>query len=179
MILIGIGSNLPSERAGSPLETCEAAMTALAGDESEIQIAARSPWYRSRPVPASEQPWFVNAVARIETDLEPVALLDRLHLIEDRFGRRRGSRNEARVLDLDLLAYDDRVSGRETSLNLPHKRLHERLFVLAPLNDIAPDWRHPVLNVTAAELLSALALGQIVERMDVENSLAAGEQSHI
>ena len=106
MILIALGANLPS-RAGSPRETCEAALAAL--EAAGVRIEARSRWYASPPDPPSDQPWYVNGVVKVATDLEPGPLLDRLHRIERDFGR--GSRaetvrNAARPLDLDLIDYD-------------------------------------------------------------------------
>ena len=130
-----------------------------------VAIVARSPWYLSEPVPASDQPWFVNGVVEIATELPPPELLARLLALEAQFGRERGARDAARTLDLDLLDYD----GRECStpdLVLPHPRLHERRFVLAPLCDIVPDWRHPRLGLTAAELLAGLPPGQPIRRTD-------------
>lgn len=102
MIFIGVGSNLPSERYGSPLETCRAALAAVAA--AGVTISRRSRWYESAPVPPSGQPWFVNAVAEVATELPPESLLAILHGIEEKFGRVRRERNEARILDLDLLA---------------------------------------------------------------------------
>ena len=104
MILLGMGSNLPSA-AGAPRATLEAALAAL--DQSGLRIVKRSRWYRSVPVPASDQPDFVNGVVAVETALEPAELLALLHRIEARFGRARREVNAARSLDLDLLAYDD------------------------------------------------------------------------
>ena len=130
-----------------------------------VAIVARSPWYLSEPVPASDQPWFVNGVVEIATELPPPELLARLLALEAQFGRERGARDAARTLDLDLLDYD----GRECStpdLVLPHPRLHERRFVLAPLCDIVPDWRHPRLGLSAAELLAGLPPGQPIRRAD-------------
>ena len=130
-----------------------------------VAIVARSPWYLSEPVPASDQPWFVNGVVEIATELPPPELLARILALEAQFGRERGARDAARTLDLDLLDYD----GRECStpdLVLPHPRLHERRFVLAPLCDIVPDWRHPRLGLTAAELLAGLPPGQPIRRAD-------------
>jgi len=130
-----------------------------------VAIVARSPWYLSEPVPASDQPWFVNGVVEIATELPPPELLARLLALEAQFGRERGARDAARTLDLDLLDYD----GRECStpdLVLPHPRLHERRFVLAPLCDIVPDWRHPRLGLSAAELLAGLPPGQPIRRTD-------------
>jgi 2-amino-4-hydroxy-6-hydroxymethyldihydropteridine diphosphokinase len=107
MILIGLGANLASAEFGAPPASLEAALRML--QESGVRIVARSRWYRSAPVPASSQPWFVNGVAAVETTLDPVALLALLHEIEARFGRVRRERNAARVLDLDLLDYAARV----------------------------------------------------------------------
>ncbi len=164
MILIGIGSNLAAVSAKTPLETAQAALPALAAPH--LQPLACSSWYETAPVPASEQPWFVNAVSLIATDLEPKALLDRLLDVESRFDRARGERNAARTLDLDLLDYDGLIIDT-AQLTLPHPRLHERRFVLEPLREIAPSWRHPRLQLTAAELLDRLPPGQQVRRLAV------------
>ena len=154
MILIGLGANLASPEFGQPPQSLEAALRLIA--ERGARIIARSRWYRSAPVPPSGQPWFVNGVAAVETTLEPAALLQVLHNVEARFGRVRRERNEARVLDLDLLAYDDRVSAEGETPVLPHPRLHERAFVLRPLAEIAPQWRHPRLGLSLSAMLAAL-----------------------
>ena len=163
MILIGIGSNLAAPPARSPRETAEAALPALAAPH--LHPFACSSWYESAPVPVSDQPWFVNAVALIATDLEPELLLDRMLAVEARFGRQRGERNAARTLDLDLLDYDGLIMDTP-KLVLPHPRLHERRFVLEPLREVAPNWRHPALGLTAGELLARLPSGQSVRRLD-------------
>lgn len=155
MILIGIGSNLPSEVAGPPLDTCEAALAALAGEN--IRLLARSRWYRSAPVPASDQPDYVNGVALVESAHDPVALLAALQRIETAFGRRRGPMNAARTLDLDILAYGDLVRRNGQPPALPHPRLQDRAFVLLPMVEVAPDWRHPESGLGLAELIAALA----------------------
>ncbi len=152
MIFIGIGANLPSA-AGSPRQTCEAALVHLG--RLGIVVAERSPWYETAPVPVSDQPWFVNAVARIETSLSPAGVLAALHLTEAAYGRLRSEANAARTLDLDLLAYGDLVRTEGAPL-LPHPRLHERAFVLFPLRDLAPRWRHPVLGETSENLAARL-----------------------
>ena len=160
MILIGMGANLPSP-AGPPQQTLEAALAALA--EAGIALERRSAWYRSAPLPAGDQPWYVNGVVSVATRLAPVELLGLLHRVEARFGRMRRERNEPRVLDLDLLDHDG-VLRQETPV-LPHPRLHERAFVLLPLADIAPDCRHPASGASLATLIAALPPGQVAERL--------------
>ena len=162
MILIGIGGNLASLQFGPPLDTLAAAMVAL--EAEGVQIATRSAWYRTEPVPRSDQPLFVNAVASLKTGLAAGDLLAVLQVVEGQFGRVRGERNAPRVLDLDLLDYQGQVTDT-ASLALPHPRLHQRRFVLVPLAEIAPDWRHPLEGLTAQQLLSRLAAKQLVERL--------------
>ena len=159
MIFIGVGSNLPSERYGSPLETCRAALTAV--EAAGVAIRRRSRWYESAPVPPSGQPWFVNAVAEVETGLQPDALLAVLHGIDEKFGRVRRERNEARILDLDLLAYDDMVRNSPSGPVLPHPRMKDRAFVLLPLAELAPGWRHPVTGARISDLVAALPPDQV------------------
>jgi 2-amino-4-hydroxy-6-hydroxymethyldihydropteridine diphosphokinase len=159
-ILVGIGANLASARFGPPRDTVEAALAALA--RAGIAVTARSRWFESAPVPLSDQPWYVNGVALVASSLAPRALLDRLHEIEAAFGRVRGVPNAPRVLDLDLLAHGTSVLAEEGGLVLPHPRLAERAFVLLPLADVAPDWRHPATGLGLPEMLANLAPGQVV-----------------
>ena len=153
VILIGIGSNLAAAGFASPLATAAAALARLS--EIGIAVRCRSHWYMSQPVPPSDQPWYANGVVAVATALAPVALLDALLAVEAGFGRRRSVPNAARTLDLDLLDYGGTLCVGDR-LVLPHPRLHERRFVLAPLAEIAPCWRHPRSGKTAAELLAAL-----------------------
>ena len=162
MILIGIGGNLASPRFGLPLDTLAAALAAL--EAEGIRIATRSAWYQTEPVPRSDQPWFINAVASLITGLTARDLLAVLQMVEGQFGRVRGKRNAARVLDLDLLDHQGQAIDT-ASLVLPHPRLHQRRFVLVPLAEIAPEWRHPLSGLTAEQLLSRLAAKQPVERL--------------
>ncbi|HEX4194232.1 MAG TPA: 2-amino-4-hydroxy-6-hydroxymethyldihydropteridine diphosphokinase [Stellaceae bacterium] len=159
MILIALGANLPSP-AGGPQETLEAALAEL--EARGVHIAARSRWYRTAPVPVSDQPWFVNGVARVVTALEPLALLRALQEVEHVFGRLRSVPNAARTLDLDVIAYDNRLVNTP-ELILPHPRMQDRAFVLLPLAEIAPGWRHPVLGKTVEALISALPAEQKAE----------------
>ena len=157
MIVIGIGGNLAYPPFGSPRETAAAALARL--PDIGVMLVRQSRWYETEPVPPSDQPWYVNAVALVTTALGPAQLLKQLLALEDRFGRRRSTPNAARTLDLDLLDYNGRQSA-DAQLILPHPRLHERRFVLAPLAEIAPDWRHPRLGLSAVELLAGLPPGQ-------------------
>jgi len=151
MILIGIGSNV-SGPWGPPKATVERALTAL--DEAPLQRVKASRAIVTAPFGRIDQPDFVNAVAEIKTSLEPSALLAHLHAIERRAGRRRTLRWGPRTLDLDLLDYDGLIDP--DSPVLPHPGIPERSFVLAPIAEIAPHWRHPVLDETAATLLARL-----------------------
>lgn len=163
MILIGLGANEPSV-VGPPQATLEAALAMLAAEG--VAIAAQSRWYRSAPVPPSDQPWFVNGVVAVTTRLDPAGLLALLHRTEAHFGRRRRQRDEARPIDLDLLAYDDLVWGEGRTPRLPHPRLHQRAFVLLPLRDVAPNWRHPDLGQSVAALIAALPPEQRAEPIE-------------
>ena len=162
MILIGIGGNLESAQFGPPRDTLTAALAAL--KEKRIRILTRSGWYRTEPVPRSDQPWFVNAVVSLATELGAKDLLNALQATERQFGRVRGELNAPRILDLDILDYQGEVMDT-TSLVLPHPRLDERRFVLIPIAEIAPDWRHPILELTAVQLLAQLSSEQRIQRL--------------
>jgi 2-amino-4-hydroxy-6-hydroxymethyldihydropteridine diphosphokinase len=153
MVLIGLGGNLPDPRFGAPRRVLAAALAALAAEG--VRVDARSSWYRSAPLPPSDQPWYVNAVARLATTRDPLALLVLMQRVERQFGRVRGAPNAARTVDLDLLDFDGLEIETEF-LVLPHPRLHLRRFALVPLAEIAPLWRHPGLGLSAAELLAGL-----------------------
>lgn len=134
-------------------------------EEAGVRVVDCSSWYRTRPVPSSAQPWYVNAVARVEVTSSPAGLLRFLLGHERRFGRRRGTPGEARVLDLDLLAFDDLVSAPGEEPVLPHPRLHDRAFVLVPLGELVPGWRHPVSGCAVETLIATLPDDQVIEPM--------------
>lgn len=157
-VFVGIGANLPSRRFGEPAATCAAAVSLL--ESRGVHVIARSRWYRSAPVPDTGQPWFVNGVIEVATTLAPAPLLALLHEIEAEAGRERPVRWAPRVLDLDLLAYGALVTPCDARPALPHPRLHERAFVLAPLAEIAPGWRHPKTGDTVERMFAAVGEGQ-------------------
>lgn len=155
MIYVALGANLPSEKYGPPKATLEAAIGVL--DAQPIRIIDCSPFYESAPVPRSDQPLFVNAVVAVETQLPSRELMERLHQIEAEFGRVRRNLNEARPLDLDLIAYHDKIAdGSKGGPVLPHPRMSLRPFVLLPLQDIAPEWRHPESGTGIGEMVKNL-----------------------
>ena len=158
-VLLGLGANL-----GDPVANLARAVAAL-GDE--VRVDAVSSLYRSEPVGFAEQPDYYNLVVRGRTRLGPLGLLRRAREIEEALERRRPFPNAPRTIDVDLLAYGDRVM-RTAELTLPHPRLHLRGFVLHPLAEVAPGWTHPVLRQTARELLS---LAEVLERVEKVGAL--------
>ncbi len=150
-VFIALGSNL-----GDRQDNLDRALEALT---AAVRITARSSIYETDPAYVLDQPVFLNMVVAGETRLRPEPLLAELKRIEAEIGRVPTRRNGPRVIDLDILYYGDQVvdTGR---LIVPHPRISERLFVLEPLCEIAPEWRHPVLKRTSRELLAGLKNGQ-------------------
>jgi 2-amino-4-hydroxy-6-hydroxymethyldihydropteridine diphosphokinase len=151
MILIALGANLPSQ-IGPPRETLRAALDQLS--QHGVEVARVSQFYGTEAWPDASDPRFVNAVALVNTELSPLALLTKLHEIEVAFGRERSAPNAPRTIDLDLIDYDGRVEQGPPIL--PHPRMEDRAFVLLPLADVAPAWRHPVSHKTIEALIAAL-----------------------
>lgn len=151
---MGIGANLPGPDGVLPIATCRAAVAALDALPG-LRLRGLSRWYRTAPLPPSGQPDYVNAVAHLSGEVEPVALLAALQGLEARAGRVRGVPNAARTLDLDIIAMGTLVRQAPDPI-LPHARAHERRFVLMPLADVAPGWVHPVLGATVEALIAAL-----------------------
>lgn len=148
IVYIALGSNI------KPQENLVAAMALLG---QELQVGAASRVYRTPPWGDEPQPPFLNAAVAALTELPPLPLLELLQQIETSRGRERNIPNGPRTMDLDLLFYDDLVLN-EPRLTLPHPRLHERGFVLAPLCDLAPSLRHPLLNKSIKELKNGVSL---------------------
>lgn len=146
-VYLGLGTNL-----GDRVANLKAAVTALA---SVAEIEALSRVYETAPLYVTDQPAFLNMAARARTRLDPHHLLERLKSIEDRLGRVASVRYGPRLIDLDILFYDDAVIDSDT-LVIPHPRLPERRFALAPLADVAAEVRHPLAQRTVGELLSSL-----------------------
>lgn len=162
MSYVALGANLPSERFGPPRATLRAALDLL--NDRGVAVAQRSSWYESAPVPASDQPWFINAVILMDDAPEPARLMETLHDVEAALGRVRSVPNAPRAVDLDLIDAGGQITGANQWPVLPHPRLHERAFVLMPLKEIAPDWRHPKSGTHIDTLLASLPSGQTCRR---------------
>ena len=154
-ILIAIGANLVGPDGAPPLETCRRAVLALDALPG-LRLRGVSRWYESEPIPPSGQNSYVNGVALlVGVAIDPAGLLEQLQAIETRFGRQRSAPNAARTLDLDIIAAGDLVRHAPDPI-LPHPRAHERGFVLLPLRDVAPGWRHPELGLDVDALIARL-----------------------
>ncbi len=155
-VIVALGSNLGGDYGSS----AGALNCALSGfPEIGLRVKAKSALWRSLAWPDPTAPPYLNAVAIVETAMAPQALLEALHGLEARFGRRRTRANEPRVLDLDLIAYGRQISAA-ADLTLPHPRAAERRFVMGPLAEIAPAWRHPQSGRTAKVLAQAATVGR-------------------
>jgi 2-amino-4-hydroxy-6-hydroxymethyldihydropteridine diphosphokinase len=159
-VLVALGSNRCHGRHGPPRAVLEAALKVL---DARGAVPLRvSRILETAPLGPSNRR-FANAVAEVQWDGSPEALLDLLQQIEHAFGRRRWRRWGARVLDLDLLAFGQmKLDGRR--LQLPHPDLHRRDFVLRPLEDVAPDWRHPRLELSVRHMACRLARARPLDR---------------
>ncbi len=159
MILIAVGANLAGPGGKTALQSCEAAVAAVRA-LPEMSFVALSTWYRTAPIPNPDQPDYCNGVIRLEGEPDPAGLLMDLHLIEDRFGRTRDKPNEARTMDLDLIDLNGIIRTDPPPV-LPHPRAHSRAFVLRPILDVAPSWRHPTKHASVITLLAELPQQQI------------------
>jgi len=146
---LGLGANL-----GDPEAQLQEALQRL-NDAEEVEVTRVSTFYRNPPLGPENQPWYINAVARVRTRLGPEELLRLLQRIEADMGRERGERWGPRIIDLDLLLYNGEVIFTP-KLVVPHPEMHRRVFVLTPLAEIAPRAWHPVLGKSAEDLLARL-----------------------
>ncbi|MBS0492029.1 MAG: 2-amino-4-hydroxy-6-hydroxymethyldihydropteridine diphosphokinase [Proteobacteria bacterium] len=153
--VVALGGNVAGDY-GSSEALLEAALARFA--EAGLPILRRSSWWRSAAWPDPSDQEYRNGVVLVEARLSPQALIRTLFMLENEFGRMRSVRNAPRTLDLDLIAHG-RIVSDDPELTLPHPRAHERLFVMGPLAQIAPEWRHPVLGRTAAELAASATVG--------------------
>ena len=171
-IILGVGANLAGD-FGCPKAACGTALEKLA--KAGVEITGRSPWYESAPVPISDQPWFVNGVVTVSTDLAPTALLQLMLNIEAQMGRLRSVANAARTIDLDLLSFAGMVSKDGEWPILPHPRLHQRAFVVLPLADLLPHWSHPKTGQSVANMKANLPPDQEIRPIPKTNDLHGTE----
>ena len=149
-VYISVGSNM-----GDSLENCRKALAGLDATDT-VRVSSVSRFYHTAPMEYSDQPWFVNAAAVIQTSLDPVQLLALLKSFEIQFGRKKdGIRFGPRPLDFDIIFYNDMVMNTP-ELEIPHPRMHNREFVLRPICDLAPDLMHPVFDKGICQLLDEL-----------------------
>lgn len=150
IVYLGVGSNLADRKANIDRGI------ALLKEHEDIDVLEVSDLIETEPIGGPEQGNFLNGAIRIKTDLMPLDLLTQLKMIERRLGRAKSEPNMPRTLDLDILFYDDVVVVEGKSLSIPHPRLQDRMFVLKPLLQIAPDFEHPRLGKTVRELCESL-----------------------
>lgn len=165
---IGLGSNV-----GARARAIRRALSLLAA-HPEIDVKKVSSLYETEPLEYPDQNWFVNAAAQVDTTLTPYELLDSLLDIEQQLQRKRTIRWGPRVIDLDILLYDNEIIST-SKLQIPHLRMHSRAFVLIPMIEIAPSVVHPVTNETMEELYPQLKRPTVVRRYE-ENEEEAEEQ---
>lgn len=155
-VIVALGGNLAGDFVSSEA-LLEAALARF--PQAGLPVLVRSRWWRSAAWPDPSGNEYRNGVAIVEANGPPGAVLEALFAIERAFGRIRGQPNAPRTLDLDLIAYGRRVSD-EPGLILPHPRAAERRFVMGPLAEIAPAWRHPVSGLTATALAAMASVGR-------------------
>ena len=161
-IIIGIGGNINSEDGTHPIEVAINAINCL--KDYSITVTKQSSWYETEPIPKSDQPNFFNCIIFANTTLDELNVLKSLHEIEHINGRRRKRINEARVIDLDLIDYSNKILI-SNEIIIPHPRAHQRRFVMEPLAELDANWIHPVLKTNVCEILKRLD-NQIIKILD-------------
>tara|TARA_B100000282_G_C31504060_1_gene386292 strand:+ start:85 stop:597 length:513 start_codon:yes stop_codon:yes gene_type:complete len=149
-IIIGVGGNIKSEDGTHPIKVATEAISYF--KDYSIKVTDQSSWYESEPIPKSEQPNFFNCILFANTILNELDVLKSLHEIEHKLGRRRGVINEARVIDLDLIDYSNKIL-RNKDIVVPHPRAHQRRFVMEPLAELDKNWVHPILKKNINKIL--------------------------
>ena len=155
-VVVALGGNIAGDY-GSSEALLEAALARFA--QAGLPVVRRSSWWSSAAWPDPTANEYRNGVVLVEALTSPEVTIRTLFEIEALFGRQRGEKNASRTLDLDLIAHGRTVMDT-AELVLPHPRAHERLFVMGPLAEIAPDWRHPVLGVRARDLAAGATVGR-------------------
>jgi 2-amino-4-hydroxy-6-hydroxymethyldihydropteridine diphosphokinase len=156
-VFIGIGSNL-----GDKIDNCRKAINEITAFAEIVNVSSL---YETEPVGNEDQPNFINCAVEIKTDLSPHELLSHLNSVEDKLGRVRGEKWGPRVIDLDIIFYDDLVM-KDDDLIIPHPRAHLRRFVLEPICEIARDFIHPELKTSILELLEKLGDSKMVIKLE-------------
>jgi 2-amino-4-hydroxy-6-hydroxymethyldihydropteridine diphosphokinase len=151
---VALGANLHGADGAPPRLMCERAILALRQIPG-LRVSARSRWFSTAPIPAGPQPRYINGIVRLHGNIAPIDLLAALHRLEHAAGRVRGAPNAARPLDLDIIDMAGLVQDAPDPI-LPHPRAHLRAFVLLPLRDLFPTWRHPRLGTSIVDLLQGL-----------------------
>jgi len=164
MIIIALSANLPS-RFGAPPETFSHILSYLS--QNDVSFVQGSSLWLTSPVPYPDQPWYHNGVMEVQTQLPPQDLLRILKEAEKYAGREESFRNASRVLDLDILVYNDALVDDE-GLCIPHPRMHERAFVLEPLREMCADWLHPTLGQHIDQLMPHVPDDQKAKRLDLK-----------
>lgn len=158
IVYIGVGSNL-----GNKLDQCNKAISEILKADNN-KLLAKSPFFKTSPIGYTSQDWFINGVIKIETDLNPFDLLLTLKSIESKMGRKKTFKWGPRVIDLDILLYDE-IEINTANLQIPHPQMHNRKFVLIPLLEIDKDLVHPSFKKTIKALLEEIKEEQGVEKI--------------
>ena len=164
-VYLSLGSNLGNRQAniGTALKRLS---------ENGVKVQRLSSWYRTDPIGYTAQPWFVNCAAEVLTDLMPLQLVRRCQAIQREMGRRPGPRNGPRLIDIDILLYEN-VVMRSPEVTIPHPRMAERRFVLVPLAEIAAEAEHPVTRETVREMLGAAPTAAVVKLTNADHDAMA------
>ena len=152
-IIIGIGGNLKSNDGTHPIKVAMKAIRYF--NDYSIKVTDQSSWYETEPIPKSKQPNFFNCIVFANTILNELDVLKSLHEIEHKLGRKRRMVNEARIIDLDLIDYSNKILI-SNEIIIPHPRAHQRRFVMEPLAELDKNWVHPILKKSVDEILQNL-----------------------